>query len=80
MGELPADNPQVIEFGPFRLDRRDLSLRRDGLPVHITKRSFEMLFYIAGRRGDVVSDDDLKKHVWKAPSVSQFGARILAGA
>ena len=54
----------AYEFGPFRLDSERAVLLRDGQPVPLTQKSFEMLLVLIENRNDTVSKDVLLKTVW----------------
>lgn len=54
----------AYEFGPFRLDSERAVLLRDGQPVPLTQKSFEMLLVLIENRNDTVSKDLLLKTVW----------------
>lgn len=40
------------------------SVTKDGKPVHLTAKEFQLLEYLAARRGEVLSKDQLLDHVW----------------
>lgn len=40
------------------------TVTRDGKPVHLTTKEFQLLEYLAARRGEVLSKDQLLDHVW----------------
>jgi len=55
---------KVIEFGPFRLDCTERVLLRDGQPVSLTLKAFEVLLLLVECRGHVVEKHELMKRVW----------------
>ena len=54
----------ALAFGPFLLDERSRTLRRDGLPVPVTHRLLRVLHYLASQRGMPVSKDTLVAACW----------------
>lgn len=52
------------EFGSFRLDPAERSLRRDGVPVQLTPKMFDILLFLVERSGRLVSKDELMRAVW----------------
>ncbi|HEV2690784.1 MAG TPA: winged helix-turn-helix domain-containing protein, partial [Bryobacteraceae bacterium] len=55
---------QVYAFGPFRADLRRRVLERDGKPVVLTGKAFEILVALLERKGEIVDKDSLMKAVW----------------
>ena len=54
----------LYEFGPFRLDTAERTLLRDGLPVPLTPKAYEVLLGLVRRAGHIVEKDELMKKVW----------------
>jgi Tol biopolymer transport system component/DNA-binding winged helix-turn-helix (wHTH) protein len=52
------------EFGPFRLDLSEHVLLRDGHPVPLTPKVFEVLRVLVQNAGHLVEKDTLLKEVW----------------
>jgi len=52
------------EFDSFRLDHAERSLRRDGVPVQLTPKMFDILLFLVERSGQLVSKDELMRAVW----------------
>lgn len=60
-----STRPQhLYEFGPYRLDTAERLLLRDGEPVPLTPKAFEMLVALVQRSGHLVEKDELMKVVW----------------
>ncbi|HEX3085553.1 MAG TPA: transcriptional regulator, partial [Pyrinomonadaceae bacterium] len=53
-----------FEFGPFRLDLRERLLLRDGEPVGLTPKAFDVLVVLVRRSGSLVEKDELLNEVW----------------
>jgi TolB-like protein/DNA-binding winged helix-turn-helix (wHTH) protein len=52
------------EFGPFRLDTANHCLLRDGQPVPLTPKVFDLLKVLLNNNGRLVEKDELLKEVW----------------
>src|SRR6476660_9837846 len=52
------------EFGPFRLDTAERILLRDGYPVSLTPKAYEVLLALVRRAGHIVEKEELMKEVW----------------
>ena len=55
---------ELYEFGPFRVDAGREILLRDGEPVPLTPKTFQILLVLVRRGQEVVTKDDLMKTVW----------------
>lgn len=54
----------VLEFGPVRLDLRRTEVTRDGKPVYLTVREFQLLRYLMERPGSAIPRAELLRSVW----------------
>jgi len=54
----------LYEFGPIRVDVRRTQVTRDGNPVYLTAREFQLLRYLIQRVGKTVPRDELLQSVW----------------
>ena len=52
------------EFGPFRLDVSEHMLLRDGHPVALTPKIFDVLRVLVQSGGHLVEKESLLKEVW----------------
>ncbi|MBT9465603.1 AAA family ATPase [Hydrogenophaga sp.] len=64
MTELTDSEPLRTHFGPFRLDEAEALLERDGQPVEVPPRAFQVLCELARRPGQLVAKDALIDAVW----------------
>ena len=55
---------RIFEFGPFSLDEAEHTLRRDGRPVPLRPKVFDILLVLVERRGHLVSKDELIQSIW----------------
>ena len=54
----------VYEFGNVAINFRKAEVVRDGEPVELSARAFQLLRYFIENRGDVLSRDELLNNVW----------------
>ena len=59
---VPGEN--VIEVGPFRLDKNSLHFFLDGEKIEITPTEFKLLLFLAERQGQPQDRADLLREVW----------------
>src|SRR5918998_5702701 len=59
------------EFGPFRLDPLKRRLMRDGEPVRLTPKAFDLLLVLVEERGRTVEKDELFAKVWPGVTVEE---------
>ena len=62
---------RIYEFGEFRLDADTPSLWRDGNPVQIFPRALDLLVLLVGKRGAIVSREELLDAVWRDTHVEE---------
>jgi DNA-binding winged helix-turn-helix (wHTH) protein/tetratricopeptide (TPR) repeat protein len=60
---------QTLEFGEFCLDPVGRSLSRHGERLTLTRRSFDVLCYLAQRPGQIVTREELLQNVWADANV-----------
>ena len=60
-----------FRFGEFILDSDRGELFRDGAPVKIRPKSFDVLRYLANRQGKLVSRDELLDEIWAGSIVTE---------
>jgi DNA-binding winged helix-turn-helix (wHTH) protein len=62
---LPEGTSEVILFGPYVLIANLRRLERDGLPVPLDERSFDILCVLIERAGEVVTHRELMTRVFR---------------
>lgn len=53
-----------VRFGPFELDSATRELVREGQPVHLSPKSFDLLQILVERRPALVSKGELQDRLW----------------
>jgi DNA-binding winged helix-turn-helix (wHTH) protein/TolB-like protein len=61
---MAPNSRQIYEFGPFVLDPAERRLTRDGAPVPLTPKVFDLLALLVERRGRLLDKDVLLKALW----------------
>jgi len=56
--------PEIFHFGDLEIDFKKYQARKNGKPIYLTPREFEILSFLLERKGEGVSRDDLLNHVW----------------
>jgi Tol biopolymer transport system component/DNA-binding winged helix-turn-helix (wHTH) protein len=59
-----AGRPHSYVFGPFRFEPAEHLLLRDGKPVALPPKAFDLLAALISSAGHLVTKEDLLKHVW----------------
>jgi TolB-like protein len=68
---MPEGASPAFRFGPFVLDVADRSLKRDGVPVALTPKLFDLLLALVTHAGRLVEKDTLLKSVWPDVAVEE---------
>ena len=55
---------EIFQFGEFRIDPLERTLRRNDSAVALQRRAFDVLLYLVQNPGRVVTKDELLKNVW----------------
>lgn len=63
-------------FGPFRLQPLERLLERDGVPVAIGSRAFDLLTVLVEKGGAVVSKRELTDRAWPETIVDEVSLRV----
>jgi predicted ATPase/DNA-binding winged helix-turn-helix (wHTH) protein len=70
----------IVTFGPFRLNLAERRLERDGMPVQIGGRAFDILAALLEKPGEVVSKQQLIARVWPNIVVEESSLRVHIGS
>jgi len=68
-----------MDFPPFQFDLRARQLRRDGAPIPLRPKTFEVLQHLVERPGELVTKLDLLDAVWPGIAVGDDVVRISVG-
>src|ERR1700761_889982 len=70
----------VISFGPFMVDRASRLIERDGEPVSLGGRAFDILSCLLENAGQVVDKTELLRQVWPNSIVEEGSLRFHISA
>src|SRR5579871_3544184 len=65
-------------FGVFEVDLRSGELRRNGIKVKLQEQPLQVLGQLLERPGEVVTREDLRKHLWPADTFVDFDHSLNA--
>ena len=68
-----------LAFGPYRLAPCHRTLLKDGRPVPLNGRAFDVLLALVERAGEVVSKEELIARVWPSTVVEENNLRVHIG-
>jgi two-component system, OmpR family, alkaline phosphatase synthesis response regulator PhoP len=60
----PAEQIHGFDFGSIHVDLAGTEATRDGAPVNLSAREFQLLRYLLEHRGKTISREELLKQVW----------------
>lgn len=60
----PGSMREVVEAGPLRIDGARREVQLDGTTIPLTSLEFDLLAFLAGRRGVVFTREQLMQQVW----------------
>ena len=69
---MTTDPEFITSFGVFEVDRRSGELRKRGVRVRLTAQPFQVLLALLDRAGEVVTREELQRHVWPADTFVDF--------
>jgi DNA-binding winged helix-turn-helix (wHTH) protein/tetratricopeptide (TPR) repeat protein len=70
----------LYEFGPFRIDPPERLLEREGHPVAVTPKAFDILVTLVERSGHLVEKSQLIQAVWKDSFVEEGNLAVTISA
>ena len=67
------DSPAVLyRFGLFEADSRTGELRKQGRPLKVRGRPFDILLLLLRQPGDIITREELKQSLWQAETFVDF--------
>jgi two-component system KDP operon response regulator KdpE len=77
---VAGEQPTLIEAGDFRIDLAAHKVTVRGREVHLTPKEFDLLVYLAGNPGKVITHRALLSAVWGGQSTEQVEyLRVFVG-
>lgn len=68
----PIPSPAVYKFASYQMDMRAGELRRNGYKVRLQEKQFLLLVALVEQQGQVVTRDELKRHLWSGDTFVDF--------
>src|SRR5918994_5043194 len=68
--------PEAFSFGHFRIVPHARRLERDGSPIPLGSRAFDLLCLLVSRPGELVSKDELMAKAWPDLTVDESSLRF----
>lgn len=56
--------PSILSIGPLQIDAADHSATLEGVPLHLTRREFDLLWMLASHRGRLVTQAMILRAIW----------------
>ena len=72
----PSDHLETFRFGNYLLDPQRRKLTREGNPVELGSRSFDLLVLLVRARGQIVSKNQILDEVWPNLIVDETNLRF----
>ncbi len=66
------DQPRIIRFGSFEVDKRTGELRKKGSLVKLQQQPLQILLALLQRRGDIVTREELRQQLWPEDTFVDF--------
>ena len=73
---MRAARDETILFGPFCLDRGGARLLRDGRPIALTPKAFDLLHLLASKPGRLITKEELLEAIWPDVLVSDASIKV----
>ncbi len=69
-----------FEFGPFRLEPDEHLLLRDGVPISVSPKTFELLVFLVQNHGRLVTKEQIMQAVWQESFVEEANLTVSISA
>lgn len=75
-GAMPVYPGRYARFGAFQADLANGELYQNGQRVKVQAKLFQALVVLLGRPGDIVTRDDIRRHLWPDTSLTNVDANL----
>jgi len=75
-GTVLAFPKRYLRFGAFQVDLRREEIWRDGQRIKVQSKVFQTLLILLSRAGDVVTRDEVRKHLWPDDQTLKLDANV----
>lgn len=73
---MDGDEKQIIYFAGFELDQSKRRLVRDGKPISLNAKAFDLLVFLVENAGRVVSKEEILNAVWENQFVEEANLAV----
>jgi TolB-like protein/DNA-binding winged helix-turn-helix (wHTH) protein len=73
--EMDLEKHQIYQLGEYLLDPARRRLNRNGEPIHLSKRPFQVLIYLIRHRDRLITRDELLERFWDGREVYDDSVR-----
>lgn len=77
---MNGKSQQIISFAEFEFDAAHRSLRRDGKPLTLYAKTFDLLTFLLENNGRIVSKDEILDAVWAGQFVEEANLSVQISA
>src|SRR5687768_14109868 len=77
---MDRETADRYKFGDFEVDRLRRVLRRDGEPIALNPKAFDLLLELIDNRGEIVTKDVLLERVWPGQFVEENNLTVQVSA
>src|SRR5579863_4458794 len=71
-----APSSPMLKFGPYLVDLAAGELRKNGSRIRLQEKPLRVLALLAERQGDLITREELKKHLWPDDTFVEFEAGL----
>src|SRR5215469_16927376 len=68
----PAHTTEVLRFGVFELELRNLELRKQGVRIKLQEQPLRVLQLLLDHSGQIVTREQLRSHIWPSNTFVEF--------
>lgn len=77
---MPLRMHVAYQFGPFRLEPAEHRLLRDGQPLPVAPKAFDLLVYLVENHGRLLTKDEIMRAVWSGSFVEEANLTVSISA
>jgi DNA-binding winged helix-turn-helix (wHTH) protein len=77
---MSAREGHIYQFERFQIDPQKRLLLRDGQPVQLTSKAFDLLLVLVKSSGQVMTKDELMSRVWQDQFVEEANLAVQVSA
>jgi DNA-binding winged helix-turn-helix (wHTH) protein len=72
--DSPTTAARYVRFGPFHIDQQRQRFFRNGTPLHLQGKVYQVLIVLLQREGEVVTREELRQALWPADTHVDYEA------